>query len=299
MHPVMEHSLDDGLVAIGATTTSCVALAAPVTAYLTDVIALCESANSPIVSVVLFGSAATGGYVEQSSDVDLLLVVRDDVEAEARDQLRDWVAKLEATHGLAKAPHARTSALARALTAFTDRVTANTRAFFICTRADVLRGDPSGIFDIPRHQAHFVDRAVIPTIVASGRTIWGEPLLDRVALPPIRRMDVTKACFGLCNQALLCAVMYPLLPRATRYAMDALKRSVHNCYFCHQRRTAPLVTEVAFFKARYGSDRTLERLVALRQLYRPSFGFVLGCMASIVRLHLRTALGLQFPRAAR
>lgn len=295
--------LDEGLATIAATTPSHVPLALPVAAYLADVIAVCEAANGRIVSLVLFGSAATGGYAGQNSDVDLFLVVRDDVDAAARGHVRDRVAKLEVTHGLAKVRDCRTStlvgALAAALTAIADRVTANVRAFFICTRADLLSGDPARIFDIPRRQAHFVDRAAIPSIVASGRTIWGEPLLDRVPLPPIRRMDVAKAFFGLFNQVLFSAALYPLLPRATKYAMDALKRSVHNCYFCHQCRTAPLVTEVAFFEARYGPDRTLERLVGLRQQYRPSFGFVLSCLTAIVRLHRRTALNLQFPRAAR
>ena len=275
----------------------------PVAAYLADVIALCEAANGRIVSLVLFGSAATGGYAESISDVDLFLVVRDDADAEPRGDLRDQVAALEATHGVGKVGNTnaeeRVGLFASALTALADRVTANVRAFFICTRSDLLSGDPARILGIPRRQAHFVDRAAIPSIVASGRTIWGEPLLDRVPLPPIRRRDVAKAFFSLFNQVLFIATMYPLLPRVTKYAMDALKRSVHNCYFCHQCRTAPLATEVEFFGARYGPDQCLERLLTLRKHYEPSFGFVLGCLATIGRLHRRTALDLDFPRATR
>jgi hypothetical protein len=124
-------------------------------------------------------------------------------------------------------------------------------------------------------------------------------LLDHVPLPPIRRLDVAKAFFGLFNQVLFSAAMYPILPRATKYAMDALKRSVHNCYFCHQARTAPLVAEVAFFEERYGPDQTLKRLLVLREQYRPSFGFILRCLGALARLHRRTALNLQFPRATR
>ena len=127
----------------------------------------------------------------------------------------------------------------------------------------------------------------------------GEPLLDRVPLPPIRRLDVAKAFLGLFNQTLFSAVMYPLLPRATKYAMDALKRSVHNCYFCYHASAAPLAAEVAFFEERYGPDRTLKRLLALRQAYRPSLGFVLSCLPALARLHLNTALDVRFPRAAR
>ena len=43
----------------------------------------------------------------------------------------------------------------------------------------------------------------------------------------------------------------------------------------------------------------LTRLMALRSNYRPSFGFVVGCLPVIARLHLRTALENRFPREAR
>ena len=282
-----------------ATQPPHVSLTLPIEAYLADIVAACRTSDGRIVSLVLFGSAATGGYSGPVSDVDLLLVLRDDADTALRRRVRDQVAELEVSHGLAKPRVSHTGTLAGALTAFADRVTANVRTFFICTRADLLSGDPARILDISRAQARFVDRAAIPSIVESGRTVWGEPLLDRVPLPPIRRLDVAKAFLGLFNQTLFSAVMYPLLPRATKYAMDALKRSVHNCYFCYHASAAPLAAEVAFFEERYGPDLTLKRLLALRQAYRPSLGFVLSCLPALARLHLHTALDVRFPRAAR
>ena len=85
--------------------------------------------------------------------------------------------------------------------------------------------------------------------------------------------------------------MYPVLPGATKYAMDALKGPVHNCYFCYHARPAPLAEEVAFFQQRHGPSRALARLMALRSEYRPSFWFVLGCLPALARLRLRTARG--------
>jgi hypothetical protein len=75
-------------------------------------------------------------------------------------------------------------------------------------------------------QALFVNRVVIPSIVASAVTVWGEDLLPRIALPPIRRLDVCKAFFGLFSQAWTAAALFPALPHATRFAMGAMKRSV-------------------------------------------------------------------------
>lgn len=48
-----------------------------VTAYVADVAALCAPPAGPLVSLILFGSAATGGYSPAVSDVDLLVVIAD------------------------------------------------------------------------------------------------------------------------------------------------------------------------------------------------------------------------------
>jgi hypothetical protein len=263
-----------------------------VAGYLTDIVRELAVENGVLAAVVLFGSAATGGYEAGVSDTDVLLVVHDDTTAEARRALAAAIEALERRHGLAKERAGTVSALE----AFADRITANGRAFFICTRTDLLSGEPARILGISRAQAAFVDRIAIPSIVASGVTVWGEDLLAHVPLPVIRRLDVAKSCFSLCNQVLFSAAAYPLLPRATRYAMDALKRAVHACYFCHELRPAPLPAEIAFLQ-RYGPAPTLDRLLELRAAYGASFGFVLRCLPAIARLHLRTALALRFPRA--
>ncbi len=265
-----------------------------VKAYLDDVVRTCNGRGDVMASVVLFGSASTGGYSTAISDVDLLLVLRDGATAEERQRVRETVSEVEARHGLAKHPAGRQNPLQT----FVDRLTANVRSFFVCTRADLLSGEPWRILDIPRAQGRFVDRIAIPSIVGSGITVWGEELLDRVPLPPIRRRDVAKSFFALFNQVLFTAVAYPLLRSATRYAMDALKRSVHSCYFCHHRRPAPLAVEIAFLQERHGSMDVLTRLLALRRDYRPSFGFVMSCLPTLARLHLGAVRDGVFPRDA-
>ena len=272
---------------------------ASVEAYLADVVAACAPPNGALVSLILSGSAATGGYAAAVSDVDLFLVIGDDADEAERRRVRDVVSELEVRRELAKRRSPSRGVLAVALERFADRVTANVRSFFVCTRAGLLSGDPARILGISRAQAWFVDRVAIPSIVGSGVTVWGEALLADVLLPPIRRLDVAKAFFGLFNQALFTVAMYPLLPGATKYAMDVLKRSVHNCYFCYHARPARLATEVAFFEERYGPSPMLTRLLALRREYRPSWGFVLGCLPALARLHLRTARDVRFPRQAR
>jgi predicted nucleotidyltransferase len=267
----------------------------PVRAYLVEVVEACEAADSLVCSVVLFGSVATGGNFSPVSDVDLLFVVRDGASEAERNRLCAAIIALEARHGLGKPEHDQRNRLER----FADRMSANERTFFICTRADLVSGDPARILGIPRAQAAFVDRVAIPSIIGSGVVLWGEDLLGAVPLPPIRRLDVGKAFHGLFSQVLFSAATYPLLPRATKHAMDALKRSVHNCYFCYEKRAAPLEEEVAYLDRVQGASAARGRLLELRQRYEPSFGFVLTTLAAIARQHAVTAWSIPFPRNVR
>ena len=263
--------------------------------YLDAIVRTCGEHETRLVSLILFGSAATGGYSGTVSDVDLILVLPDGASQEDRRRLRKVVVDLELLHGIRKAPARPPGTLESIM----DRITANVRSFFVCTRGDLLSGLPARILDLPRAQAVFVDRAVIPSIVSSAVTVWGEDLLPRVPFPPIRRFDVFKSLFGLANQAVVCATIFPVLPNATKYAMAALKRSVHHCFFCYHTRPAPLQEEVEFFQRRFGPSRALEQLLSLRRTYGSSFGFVIRCVPAVVRLHLRTALNCQFPRSPR
>jgi predicted nucleotidyltransferase len=265
-----------------------------VQAYVETVVHTCADGGRALVSVVLFGSAAIGGWVETVSDVDLILVVPDCASDEDIDSLRREVKRIELLHRLRSQPVHGQPALEK----FLDRVTAHDRTFFICTRGDLLSGNIGRILRLHPSQTIFVDRIVLANFVASGITVWGEALLPLVPVAPIRRFDVFKALFGLFPMALSCAAIFPLHPGMTRYAMGVLKSSVHSCFFCYERRRTSLEEEINFFERRLGSNRTLIQLLALRREYRASFPFVVCCIPTLVRLHLRTFIDNRFPREA-
>jgi hypothetical protein len=248
-----------------------------------------------LVSVVLFGSAATGGFSSGVSDVDAIIVLGDGATRDDRKRLLDEVSLLEVSHGLRAPPGRAKTALER----FAERTGGHGLSSFVCTRADLLSGDVMRLLGLRRLEALLVDRIVLASIVASAVTVWGEDLLPHVRVPSVRRLDVLKAFFAFANQALLAAAAYPVLPEATKYAMGTLKRSLHSSFFCYQLRTAPLEEEVAFFDRGRGQDRTLAELLALRSEYRRSFSFVLRCLPTLARLHWRAAWDNEFPLAPR
>lgn len=268
------------------------AVPARVRAYVETIVERCADGGRALAGVVLFGSAAIGGWSEAISDVDLILIVPDDATNEAIGQLRTEVERIESACSFGNHSGRRKPALEK----FLDKVTAHDRTFFICTRSDLLSGNIERILRIHPLQAIFVDRIVLANFVASGITMWGDAILPLVPIAPIRRFDVLKALFSQFPMALLSAVMFPLYPAMTRYAMVVLKGSVHSCFFCHELRRASLEEEVRFFEGRLGSNPALRQLLDLRREYRNSFLLVVRCIPTLLRLHWRTAFDNRFPR---
>jgi len=129
-------------------------------------------------------------------------------------------------------------------------------------------------------------------------TVWGETMLPLIPAQPIRGFDVFKSLFCLVQVVLLSAATFPLLSGMTRYAMGALKSSVHSCFYCYGLRRAPLAEEISFFERRLGAIPLLTQLLDLRRDYRDSFRFIAYCIPTMVRLHLRTFIDNRFPRKA-
>jgi predicted nucleotidyltransferase len=195
-----------------------IALIPRVRDYLESLVRTSIESGLRLSSVILFGSGAIGGFSTTASDVDLILVVPDDTSIEDRNRLRIAVERIEAIHGFGK------KGPQRKLAALVEKATANLHSFFICSRSDLLSGRVEQILAMRPSQALFVDRVVIPSIITSAVTVWGEDLLLQIPMAPIRRFDVLKAFHGPFAQALLIVAVFPFLPDATKYAMGVMKR---------------------------------------------------------------------------
>jgi hypothetical protein len=265
--------------------------APPVQSYLYALVQLCTHDAASVISIVFFGSAVKGGFSTGVSDVDTIIVLADRATPQDGQRLLEHVRSLEVSHGL-RPPAVRPKT---PLETFAERAGGNALSCFVCTRGELLAGDVARVFGLRRAEAAFVDRIVFANIIVSAVTVWGEDLLPQIPLPPIRRLDVIKALFAFLNLLLLSAVTFPLLPDATTYAAGTLKRSLHSCFFCYQRRSASLEEEIAFFNRHLGADPTFANLLVLRRQPRRSFAFVLHSLPTVARLHWRTARDNAFP----
>jgi predicted nucleotidyltransferase len=252
--------------------------------YLREVIQACAHDGRPVVCLVLFGSTAKGGFSDVS-DVDLIVVLPDEATPADKRRLRATITQLEGRHGLRPIPPGASWRIRPRI----ERAAGHLFPCCVCTRSELLSGDAAQVLGLHRWEAPFLDRIVFASIAASAVTISGEDIVPKIHILPIRRVDVFRALFALCCQLGLALVTFPFLPDATKFAMAALKHSLHSCYFCYHGRTTLLTQEVAFFNRRFGASRTLVELLSMRRQYRRSFAFVLRCAPTIVALHLRTA----------
>jgi hypothetical protein len=260
--------------------------------YLETIAQLRLSNGAPLVSVILFGSAAKGAFAAAVSDVDLIVVLPDTASRADRREIREKVFALEITHGF-RAPSDRSRGW---FERYLERCAGYSLSGFVCTRSDLLSGEISRVLGLSPFEAVFVDRVVLAGVIVSAVTVWGEELLAQVPIPALRRLDVLKALFNFMSAILMSAAVFPLFPNATRYAMGVLKHSLHSCYFCYHQKTASLQEEVDFFCSRVSRRRTLGDLLNRRRSYTPSLAFVVGSLPVLFQLHLRTAQDNRFPQ---
>jgi Nucleotidyltransferase domain len=260
--------------------------------YVEAVAQLRLSSGAPLVSVVLFGSAAKGAFAAAVSDVDLIVVLPDSASQADRREIQEKVFALEITHGFRASSDRSRGWLEKYL----ERCAGYSLSGFVCTRGDLLSGEISRVLGLSPFEAAFVDRIVLAGVIVSAVTVWGEELLAQVPIPALRRLDVLKALFNFMSAILMSAAAFPVFPNATRYAMGVLKHSLQSCYFCYHQKTASLQEEVDFLGSRVSRQTILEDLLNRRRRYAPSFAFVLGCLPVLFQLHLRTAQENQFPQ---
>jgi len=118
-------------------------MASSIQQYIDSVAQLHVCGENSLVSVILFGSAASGAFSE-SSDVDLIIVIPDETFPEDRRLLRDAVTDLEIMHGL-RLPESRTR---NPLEMFAEHAGGHGHSCFFCTRCDLNSGEVARIFGL-------------------------------------------------------------------------------------------------------------------------------------------------------
>ena len=265
--------------------------------YLDEVVEVAGKRSPDIVSIIIFGSVAKGGFSPAVSDVDLMVVLADEVSPKTKERLYSDLAGLELKHNLRERPKSGVEIMQK----WFDRMAGQFKSQFVCYRRDFLSGNRAKVFGInPYVESLILTTSVaFASIVTSARTIWGEDLLPDVSLPLLTKGHLAKNCRGFLMLNAGALLAYPVIPNATKYSMSALKWMIHCCYFCSRLRSAALEEEVEFFRDKVAEDTALIELLSLRQEYRPSLRFIWNCFGAIRGLYATTARETKFPISVR
>jgi predicted nucleotidyltransferase len=179
----------------------------PVRKYLEAVAQLRLSSGVPLVSVILFGSAAKGAFAANVSDVDLIIVLPDTASLADRREIQEKVFARELTHGFRVA----SDRIRGSLEKYLERWAGYSLSGFVCTRSDLLSGEVTRVLGLSPFETVFVDRIVFSSVIVSAVTVWGEELLGQVPIPALRRLDVLKALFNFMSAILMSAAVFPIV----------------------------------------------------------------------------------------
>ena len=255
-----------------------------VTAYLEAVRRMANRRRPDIVSILMCGSYAIGGYAQSGSDVDLLVVLADRVPRDIKNVIAAELAALEITHGLRERPTSRL----RHFYSVCDRRIGGFKSVTMCSKRDLLSANAAAVFQVSALAESLLISTHIfcfATIMTSAQMIWGEDVRSRTPLPAITGRHLTKNCISHLLRNACVLLGYLILPNATKYSMSILRGFLHDCYYTCTSRVASIEEEIDFFQARLGKHGAFEQLRSLRREYRASPAFIVSCFGALVRMH--------------
>ena len=261
--------------------------------YLYDVLSVIDSDDPSVVSIIAFGSVVKGGFSNAVSDVDIIVVLADHVSKKIKRFLDKELRSLEHKHGFRKHP----KSIIETLNMLANELAGAYLSHFVCYRHELLAGNSARVLNLHPLLSFFTPATRIPfaNMILSGKTIWGEKVLNHVRISPITRLQLIQGCAVYLDMNFNTMLGFLIFRDATKIAMEVLKWCLHSCYFCYNLKAATVQEEVNFFVSKLGERTVFTELISLRQGYKKSFGFVRRCFPMIIKLYTKTLRDITFP----
>lgn len=261
--------------------------------YLEELVGYFNAADVGVVSLIVFGSAVTGGFSNQNSDVDILVVIDDGTPKKYKKSVLQQIKKLEVKYGFAEDVN---NPFKKIRQSFLHMMSLKL-SHFICYKRDFIGGRFARIFHISLLLQFMASASKIAFagLLQSAQTFWGADLLKQVHIKPIRKRHLLMSFVSVFNISLAAFFLYPFSGKATKMAMGALKAAIHNCSFCYGLSNAPLSDKTAFLISKFPQKQVLQDFLLLRNEYKNSFRFVSGVIGIIGRIYLKTLKEISFP----
>ncbi len=257
--------------------------------YLDKVVVAAKNiCGSNLLSVVLFGSAVAGGYVEGVSDIDLMLLLSDktpDLDLRTLDRELD---RIKAVSGPLKNR-------GRLLKTFARR-TALFKSHFILRHStlksldhDLLVREARG-FDVPlgRFLVPLAPTGLVLSNVMKGAVVvYGEDLLGTAQIPAQESSSIVQAFVASLAVSVFGAVASLLSSDGTMFSLESVKWFLLDLQsFKHETRG---LSEALRGIEAQGPSPILRQFKDLRQKYRWSLPFAFLCPIYLAYIFLRHA----------
>jgi predicted nucleotidyltransferase len=245
-----------------------------------------------LVSIRLFGSVVDGLFVRGTSDVDFMVIVRDDCPNEIMDHLRLALLRLELEDNIADVRNVGSLQLAF------DSRTAFFRSHFVFHRATLQIPNYSRLveeteaFELPggrffqRVLGIFVPwRLVMSNVVSQSVLVFGKDELTNPFPRIAWRLESVRGFLMTFGVSLLGALHSVTSKDGTRISLEAIKWYLIGKASCRLRHRANLETSLALL-GRARSNALIQRFEALRRSYVSDRPFSLACPLIILYLQV-------------
>ncbi len=251
--------------------------------YLSSVDEKLEEVEEKIVSVILFGSYARGDNTEMS-DVDLLIVFKDNVPDRLLSEMDEILTEMEKRYNYAEKPNGFLEKLIYSL----KRKTGMFVSHFICKEEDLRRKDFSKIFSTEKFLSSVIAPSdlVLNNMEQDGIALYGKPM-TRNLKQPIEVGSMIKSLFMNSLTAIGSAIIAPFYKKTTELSTEAVKWSLLSIHQFLTQRSGGVNEAISFLKRKgiYTSE-TLEEFKSLRNHLRENPLFIFKVPPLIIKLHL-------------
>jgi len=230
-----------------------------------------------IISIIHFGSK----NFTKISDVDLIIVVNG-IENNEIKEIRRKLKLIEIKYGFRSITKSLIGNILNLIEEDTGMFCSN----FVCNRQDLIEGKFSKIF----HTNRFLTYLLIPTnivflnIFSSYKIIYGEEINHLLPQFDINYFQYIKSILMCFILSIISILLLFVSKDATKYAMEAVKWSLHNTYFYHNRNSMTTEELISLF-----IDKGFKHLIRLQQLrmnYKKDVFFNLLSLFLVVKIHM-------------
>lgn len=255
-----------------------------VSRYLNSVGKELENIEEKVASVILFGSLARGDNTEMS-DVDLLIVFKDEVPDSIITEIDNSLTEIEKDYNYVKPPEGILEELIYAL----KRKTGMFVSHFVCKKKDIKETDFAKIFSTEKVMSSLIapSTLVLNNMTNDGIILYGKNLIGEFK-QPVSIHSMVKSLIMNLMTSIGSTIIAPFYERSTEISTEALKWSLlaSNQYLTEESEG---VNEVIRFLKKQGiySSETLEEFKALREKLRENPVFIFKVPPMVVKLHLQ------------